>query len=95
MNIRFEEHFVEKPTQWGVVKRSLNQHIVYVNDMEAGIVGKTAFMPRVGFPREWVDAVAQAATKELGRLIVGTEPPPSMAQLAVILEGAGVTSGED
>lgn len=95
MNVRCEEHTVDKNTDWGVVKKSLNQHKVFLNDKLCGYVGVTHFLPLCGFPQELVKGVAAECSKLLGKPVQCGEAPPSVNQLVNMLEAAGVADGED
>jgi hypothetical protein len=86
LKIEFKEHTVAKSTRFGTVQRSLNQHLVYIeNDakemVHCGYIGDTAFLPLSGFPNELSKEVADAATAKFGRPIGTVEAPLSIAQI--------------
>jgi hypothetical protein len=91
MEVQLEEDVCKKKTAWGVVERSLGQHIVRIKNDEGkfvhcGYVGEKAFLPLCGFPAELVDEVANACEKQLGRKLERTSPPPSLSQIAEMLK---------
>ncbi len=53
MDVKLEEHVIDKETQWGIVKQSLDQHKVFVKNRLAGYVGKTHFLPLVDSRKNW------------------------------------------
>lgn len=97
MKVSIQEHMVPKNTAWGPVQRSLGQHIVFLEvdgvKKQCGYIGKTAFLPLSGFPRELVGEVTKQCSKLVGRDLTGSPPPPSMAELATIIEN--LTPSED
>lgn len=95
MNVTVREHTVDKNTTWGVVKQSLNQHMVFVNDNLAGYVGVTHFLPLCGFPKEMVADVAKQCSELLGKDVQCGDPPPSVNQLLNMLEQNDGVDGDD
>ena len=90
MKIELKEHTVEKKTHWGTVTKSLNQHVVMIeNDngemRQCGYVGTSAFLPLTGFPAELVGPVADECEKQLGRKLDRVDPPPSFRQMAEMI----------
>jgi len=90
VEVQVVEHIVPKETHWGVVDKSLNQHIVRVKDGDkfvmCGYIGTKAFLPLSGFPKELVDEVADECEKLLNRKIERIAPPPSLTQIAEMLK---------
>lgn len=87
IEVQVEEQKCKKETAWGVVERSLGQHIVRIKNEEGkfvhcGYVGTKAFLPLSGFPAELVEDVCKACEKELGRTLERVAPPPSLKQIA-------------
>ena len=101
MKIELTEHKVPKKSKWGTVDRSLKQHIVHVlNDdtgkmVQAGYIGDTHFLPLPGFPAEYVDEVAAYATEQLGRPIAGTQPPPTLDEVARMIAETKAADEDD
>lgn len=100
--MRLEEQFVDKQTQAGTVKRSLNQHRVFVLNDETGkythcgYVGVHAFLPLAGFPRELLEDVTEECRKQLGREQLGAgKPPLSYDQIQAAIEATQPTTDED
>jgi hypothetical protein len=91
MKLLIKEHTVPKKTQWGTVEKSLNQHIVFIeNDetkqmMQCGYVGATAFLPLAGFPQELCEEVAAECSKQLGKPVSAGQAPPSLNKLAEMI----------
>ena len=90
MKIELREHTVPKKTLWGIVDRSLNQHIVLIETDEGkmkqcGYVGVNAFLPLSGFPIELVGPVADECERQLNRKLERIAPPPSFAQMAEMI----------
>jgi hypothetical protein len=91
MKIELREHTVPKKTHWGTVEKSLNQHIVLIeNDatkqmVQCGYVGETAFLPLAGFPQELCEKVAAECSKQLGKPVSAGEAPPSLTKLAEMI----------
>ena len=98
MKIELKEHTVPKKTQWGTVEKSLNQHIVLIeNDetkemVQCGYVGTTAFLPLAGFPQELCAEVAAECAKHLGKPVLAGEAPPSLTKLAEMIAQQTATS---
>lgn len=102
IEVRLEEQTVDKPTQYGTVKRSMNQHKVYIlNDdtgkfTHCGYVGVQAFLPLAGFPRELLEDVTEACRQQLGRDELGAgQPPPSYKELQTILDDHSTPDEDD
>lgn len=99
MKIELREHTVPKKTHWGTVQKSLNQHIVLIeNDetktmVQCGYVGATAFLPLAGFPQELCAEVAAECSKQLGKPVSAGEAPPSLTKLAEMI--AEQTNGDE
>ena len=91
MKIELKEHTVPKKTAWGTVQKSLNQHIVLIeNDetkqmVQCGYVGATHFLPLSGFPQELCDLVAAECTKILGKPVAAGIAPPSLDEIAEMI----------
>lgn len=91
MKIELKEHTVPKKTAWGTVQKSLNQHIVLIeNDetkqmVQCGYVGATHFLPLSGFPQELCDLVASECTKILGKPVAAGIAPPSLDEIAEMI----------
>ncbi len=91
IEVQVEEQKCKKETAWGVVERSLSQHVVRVKNekgefVQCGYVGVKAFLPLAGFPVELVNEVADACEKLLDRKLDRVAPPPSLKQIAEMLK---------
>ena len=101
MKIELREHTVPKKTHWGTVEKSLNQHIVLIeNDatkqmVQCGYVGETAFLPLSGFPQELCEAVANECSKQLGKPVAAGVAPPSLARLAEMIADQNTSEPDD
>lgn len=101
IKVEVREHTYPKRTPWGVVQKSLGQHIVLVENSEtgqmiqAGYVGDTAFLPLAGFPKELVSEVTAECSKQLGKPLYGVEPPPTVDQVAEMLAASNKTTSDD
>ena len=107
MKIEVREHTVPKKTLWGTVEKSLNQHIVLIENsdtgemVQCGYVGDTAFLPLSGFPQELCQDVADECTKLLGKPVAAGTAPPSLKQIAEMIQSKkvvtadGETDGDD
>lgn len=101
LKVECKEHTVPKATSWGTVERSLNQHMVFVenNDtkqmVHAGYVGAKAFLPLAGFPKELVTQVTTECGKILNRKLESVDPPPSIDQVAEMLSQDTTTQEDD
>lgn len=87
MKVKLTKHTVEKKTDFGPITKSLNQHLVHVENVNGvfqhvGYVGVNAFLPLAGFPKELCGEVTSECERQLGRKLQSVAPPPSMAQLA-------------
>jgi len=90
MKIELIEHKLEKKTHFGTIMKSLNQHIVLIENDEGkmahcGYVGVNAFLPLCGFPVELVEEVANECERQLGRKLDRVAPPPSLKQIAMLI----------
>lgn len=90
MKIELIEQNVPKKTVWGTVEKSLNQHIVLIeNDekkmVQCGYVGVNSFLPLSGFPQELCEEVAVECSKQLDRKVAAGIAPPSLTQLAMMI----------
>jgi len=101
MKIELREHTVPKKTHWGTVEKSLNQHIVLIeNDatkqmVQCGYVGETAFLPLSGFPQELCEAVAAECSKQLGKPVAAGVAPPSLTKLAEMIADQNPSEPDD
>lgn len=91
MKIELIEHKVPKKTNFGTVQKSLNQHIVLIenNDtgkmVQCGYVGDTHFLPLSGFPQELCEEVAAECSKQLVKPVAAGEAPPSLEKIAQMI----------
>ena len=94
IDLKLEEHVVDKETQYGTVRRSLNQHKVYLLNDEngkythCGFVGVTHFLPLSGFPPELLEDVTRECSRQLGREVLSGKPPLSRAALEEAIRNA-------
>lgn len=95
MNIKIEEHLVDKRTDFGVVKRSLNQFRVMLTAQAdepprlAGYIGNQAdakFLPLAGFPSELAPAVCVGLSKLLNRSVSSVAAPPILEETSEPME---------
>ncbi len=100
MKIELKEHKVPKKTAWGTVEKSLNQHIVLIeNDetkqmIQCGYVGATHFLPLSGFPQELCEAVAAECEKQLGKPVAAGIAPPSLEQIAEMISSGKIEADD-
>jgi len=100
MKIQLVPHVALTKTPWGTVEKSLNQHIVLLENSETkkmvqcGYVGDTAFLPLSGFPQELCEAVAAECSKQLGKPVAAGIAPPGLEEL-VALVNANVDSEDE
>jgi hypothetical protein len=91
MEIKLVEHKIKETTPWGVVEKSLNQHIVLLKNedsgqfVQCGYVGDTAFLPLSGFPQEACEQVAKLCEDQLGKPVSAGFAPPGIEELAAYL----------
>ena len=91
MKIELIEHKVPKKTNFGTVHKSLNQHIVLIENLDTekmvqcGYVGATHFLPLSGFPEELCEEVAAECAKQLGKPVAAGEAPPSLDKIAEMI----------
>lgn len=91
LKVECKEHTVPKKTPWGTVEKSLDQHMVFVENSDtkqmihAGYVGVKAFLPLAGFPKELVADVTAECEKILRRKLESVDPPPTIEQVAAML----------
>lgn len=103
MKIKLEPHVSREKTPWGVVEKSLNQHIVSVLNedtnqfVQCGYVGDTHFLPLAGFPQEACSVVASLCGEQLGRTVETGTAPPGLDELVQIVNGmaGGDDEGDD
>lgn len=101
MKVELHEHTVDQQTQWGTVKKSLNQHKVFLHNEEAdrmvhcGYVGTNAFLPLCGFPAELIEPVRVACEEHLGRSLLAADAPPTMAKVQAMIDGAAGAANAD
>jgi len=91
MKIELRPHVATTKTAWGTVEKSLNQHIVLLENsdtgqmVQCGYVGDTAFLPLSGFPQEACEAVAAECSKQLGKPVAAGIAPPGLEELVELL----------
>lgn len=91
MKIELIEHKVPKKTMFGTIQKSLNQHIVLIENsdtnkmVQCGYVGATHFLPLSGFPQELCEEVAAECSKQLGKPVAAGEAPPSLDKIAEMI----------
>lgn len=101
MEIRLVEQTADKTTSWGVIQKSLKQHVVMLLNedngkfTQCGYVGTTHFLPLAGFPQELVDDVAALCSQQLNRDVQSGRAPLSYSQLAEKLEQHNAPDEED
>lgn len=91
IEVKVEEQKCKQETAWGVIEKSLNQHIVSVKNekgdfVHCGYVGTKSFLPLSGFPAELVEDVCKACEEKLGRELDRIAPPPSLSQIAEMMK---------
>jgi hypothetical protein len=90
MELKLIEHVVPEATAWGVINKSLNQHIVMLKNedtgefVQCGYVGKTSFLPLSGFPQSACEQVASECSKILNRKVLAGNAPPGLEELAAM-----------
>jgi hypothetical protein len=101
VEVQLRPHTVPKKTPWGVVEKSLNQHIVLLKNQEigefvqCGYVGDTTFLPLAGFPQELCEPVAAACSKHLGKPVAAGIAPPGLSELVEIVNAAAGAEDDD